>query len=207
MSVTSRLFGSSVKGPITLFTLKSDSGISVDIMDYGATLVSLRTPDKNGNEKSVVLGYNRLEEYLADRNYLGAIVGRYANRIANASFVLDDRKYELPINDGANHLHGGPDGFDKALWASTILQGDDGCGIRLSLKSPHLDQGYPGNLDVGIDYWLTLDGTFSIAMTATTDRPTYVNLASHAYFNLSDDGNIEGLCLTEQHDLSDCWMG
>ena len=192
MPIPSRPFGSSAKGPVTLYTLESANGVGVDIMNYGATLVSLRTPDGDGNLKDIILGHDRLEDYLSDRNFLGAIVGRYANRIANASFMLDDQKYDLPANDGPNQLHGGAEGFDKALWNPAPYQDAGGCGVRLALNSPHLDQGYPGVLDVEIDYRLTVDGTLSIAMTATTDRPTVVNLASHAYFNLTDEDNIAG---------------
>jgi aldose 1-epimerase len=192
MRATSRPFGSSPKGPVTLYTIESDCGISARIMDYGATLVSLRSPDKNGGVRNIVLGFDCLEDYLADDNFLGVIVGRFANRIANASFELRGQRYDLPANNGINHIHGGPGGFDKALWTSSLVQDSDGCGVKLVLNSPHLDQGYPGNLDVRVDYRLAADGTFSINFTATPDQATFVNMTSHTYFNLSLEKGISG---------------
>jgi len=192
MPVTSQSFGSFAKGDVTLYSLTSDVGVRADVMNYGAALVSLCTPDRNGNLSNIVLGYDRLEDYLTDKNYIGVIVGRYANRIANGSFMLDSRNFDLPNNDGENHLHGGVDGFDKRLWQAMVRQDANGCGVKFTLDSPHLDQGYPGNLTVGIEYWLTHDGMLSIFLTAETDRVTVVNLASHSYFNLSYNERIDG---------------
>lgn len=190
MSVTSRPYGNTRQGPVTIFSIQSKNRVSVDIINYGATLVSLRVPTRDGGLKNVVLGYERLEDYMTDKNYLGAIVGRYANRIANGCFSIHDKNYKTPRNDGSHHLHGGPNGFNTALWNATAIEEIGKSGVQLNLHSPHLDQGYPGNLDVSVIYWLSDEGVLSIEMKATTDRPTVVNLTSHAYFNLSDKDDI-----------------
>ncbi len=192
MPITSRLFGTSPAGDVTLFSLKSGSGVCANIINHGAALVSLLTPDRHGALKNIVLGHNQLEDYQAERGYLGAIVGRYANRIANACFSLDGQQYVLPVNNAPNHIHGGPKGFDKVLWQATAYENASGCGVRLTYASPHLDQGYPGALQAGVDYYLAADGILSITLTASSDRPTIVNMTTHSYFNLSNDETILG---------------
>ena len=148
--------------------------------------MSVLAPDRNGRRANVVLGFERPEDYVHNPRYLGAIVGRYANRIANARFTLDGRTYRLAANDGANHLHGGVTGFDKRVWRAA-------CGAnRLELRylSPDGEEGYPGNLDVRVTYTLTDDNELIVHYGATTDKPTHVNLTQHSYFNLAGAGDI-----------------
>ncbi|MGE5803687.1 MAG: aldose epimerase family protein, partial [Gemmatimonadota bacterium] len=149
-------------------------------------VMSLQVPDRGGRLANVVLGFETPEEYAANPRYLGAIVGRYANRIANARFTLDGRTYRLAANSGANHLHGGVTGFDKRVWRAA-------CGaawLELRYLSPDGEEGYPGNLDVRVRYTLTADNELIVEYFATTDKPTPVNLTQHSYFNLAGAGNV-----------------
>ena len=148
--------------------------------------MSLLVPDRSGRRADVVLGFETPEEYAANPRYLGAIVGRCANRIANAQFTLDGRTYRLAANAGANHLHGGVTGFDKRVWRAA-------CGaasLELRYLSPDGEEGYPGNLDVRVTYTLTDDNELIVEYVATTDKPTPVNLTQHSYFNLAAEGDI-----------------
>jgi aldose 1-epimerase len=157
----------------------------VCISTYGATLVSIRTADRNGHLDDVLLGYDSLQQYVSDRQtYLGATIGRYAGRIADGSFAIDGTKYRLPLNDNGNTLHGGPLGFDKRLWTAREVQG----GIEFTLLSADGDMGFPGALTAAIAYTL-IDKNLRLEYSATTDQATIVNLTNHAYFNLS--GNHE----------------
>lgn len=180
--------------PVERYTLRNARGLSAEIMTYGATLMALRTPDRAGNLENIVLGFETLAPYLAGTPYFGAIVGRYANRIAGARFELDGRVYGLAANDGRNHLHGGLRGFDKAVWRAAAI-GDD--GVRLAYVSADGEEGYPGELSVEVIYRLSAD-TLSIDYNARTTAPTHVNLTHHSYFNLSGEAlrNIGG------HELS-----
>ena len=149
--------------------------------------MSLLVPDRYGRRANVVLGFETPEEYAANPRYLGAIVGRYANRIAKAQFTLDGTTYRLAANNGANHLHGGVTGFDKRVWRAA-------CGaatLELRYLSPHGEEGYPGNLDVRVTYTLTDENEFIVEYFATTDKPTPVNLTQHSYFNLAGEGDIK----------------
>jgi len=174
---------------VPIYTLKS-SQLEVRVTAYGAHLVSVKAPDRNGKMADVILGYDSLAEYLKAPNpYIGAIVGRYGNRIAHGKFSIDGKSYQIPVNDGANALHGGPKGFDKCLWQSHEVPD----GVELTLLSPDGDQGFPGNLKLTVRY--TLHGeTLRIDYTATTDKATVVNVTNHTYFNLSGDekANILG---------------
>jgi aldose 1-epimerase len=163
------------------YTLRNAQGLSADIMTYGATLMALRTPDRDGRLASIVLGFNRLAPYLAGTPYFGATVGRYANRIAGARFELDGKQYALTANDGRNQLHGGLVGFDKIVWRAQPV----GDGVQFSYVSPDGDEGYPGELTVEVTYRLTDDNRLTIDYHATTTKPTHVNLTHHSYFNLS----------------------
>jgi aldose 1-epimerase len=159
----------------------------VDVSPYGGAIVSVRVPDREGRAGDVVLGFDRLAEYVEDRAYFGALIGRYANRIGGARFRLDGREYVLPANDGGNHLHGGPHGFHKAAWNAEPFRDDGGVGVRLRYTSPHGEQGYPGTLRAEVAYRVTARGDVVIDYGAQTDRPTPVNLTQHTYFNLTGD--------------------
>lgn len=161
-------------------TLRNASGLTAEVMSYGAALIALRTPDRSGRFESIVLGFDTLEPYLAGTPYFGATVGRYANRIAGAHFTLDGHAYRLAANDGANHLHGGNIGFDKALWHMRAIEN----GVVFSHLSPDGDEGYPGALSVEVSYRLS-DNALRIDYRATATKPTPVNLTHHSYFNLS----------------------
>jgi aldose 1-epimerase len=167
------------------FTLRNRNGLEARIMSLGGVLMSLKTPDRQGAMDNIVLGFEALAPYLAGTPYFGAIVGRVANRIAGARFVLDGVAYELTANEGDHHLHGGACGFDQALWRASPFEDEVGPGLRLHHVSPDGDQGYPGELAVDAVYQLTHDNRLTISYAATTTRPTHVNLTHHSYFNLS----------------------
>lgn len=171
-----------------LFTLRNSTGLALSVTDYGARIVSVRVPNRNGDQVDVVLGFDQVSDYLTDGHYLGATIGRFANRIAKGRFVLDGRSYRLSINDGPHSLHGGTIGFDKRLWrAETPDSGKP--EISFKLYSPDGDQGYPGSLDVTVTFSLGTGVEFDISYEAVTDRPTIVNLTNHSYFNLAGSGN------------------
>ena len=178
------VFGTMPDGrQIDIFTLQQGP-LKARIMTYGARLVSLETPDRDGNLADIVLGYDTLDGYTADtKTYFGAIVGRYANRIAKGTFVLDGKRYHLPTNDGDNSLHGGTVGFDQRLWSAASVPG----GVEFDLVSQNGDQGYPGTLTIRVRYTLS-PGTLQIEYFATTDQDTVLNLTNHSYFNLAGEG-------------------
>jgi aldose 1-epimerase len=167
---------------VDLYILTSPS-IEVRVTNYGAHLVSIRAPDRNGTMADVVLGYDSLAEYLADKKtHFGAVVGRFANRIANGTFALDGKNYSIPVNNGRNALHGGTVGFDQHVWKGHEVRD----GVEFSLISPDGEMGFPGTLQATVRY--TLEGdVLRLDYTATSDQPTVVNLTNHAYFNLSGD--------------------
>lgn len=165
------------------FTLTGARGLEADIIAYGGAVVSLRAPDRRGVLGDVVLGFDDLAGYRATKTYMGALVGRYANRIARGRFTLDGREHQLATNDGANHLHGGVRGFDKVVWDAAPV-GDDALALRY--RSRDGEEGYPGNLDVEVVYTVTAENELRIDYAATTDRDTVVNLSHHSYFNLGD---------------------
>lgn len=169
------------------YVLRNRRGLSADIMTYGATLTALRTSDRRGRSENVVLGFDKLEPYLASTPYLGAIIGRYANRIAGARFNVDGKTYRLAANDRRNHLHGGNVGFDKVVWSAQPI--DD--GVLFSHVSADGEEGYPGELTINVTYRLSNDDRLSIDYRATTTKPTHVNLTHHSYFNLSGDAARE----------------
>lgn len=172
------------------FTLTNAHGVVVKVTNYGGIIVSLRVPDRTGRVGDVVLGYDSLDAYLRDSRYLGAIVGRFANRIAGARFTLDGTPYRLAANDGRNHLHGGRKGFDKVVWRADPFNTDGGAGVRLGHSSPDGDEGYPGTLEVRVTYTLTDRNEVMVDYLATTDKATPVNLTQHSYFNLAGSGDI-----------------
>ncbi len=163
-----------------LFTLKNNQGVSVDVTNYGAALVSIFVPDKQGSFEDVILGYNSVHDYQADQYYHGAIVGRYANRIAEARFSIDGQEYRLSRNNGVHTLHGGPTGFGRKVWNAEKR----GNQLMLDYFSEDGEEGYPGNLEVAVCYTLNDNNALVIDFEAKTDKPTVVNLTNHAYFNL-----------------------
>ncbi len=170
---------------IDLYTLRSSGGIEAAITNYGGRLVTLKTPDRQERFEDIVLGFDNLDGYLSKNPYFGAIVGRYANRIANAQFTLGSNRYHLAKNDGPNSLHGGLKGFDKVAWNAAGALGDDGPAVELTYLSCDGEEGYPGNLTVKVRYTLTEKDELKIDYHATTDRNTVLNLTNHSYFNLS----------------------
>lgn len=186
-SVRQEPFGEASDGtPVRRWILTAGDR-EASILTYGAVLQSLHVPDREGRPDNVVLGLPTMAEYIADEAYLGAIVGRYANRIARGSFELDGETFVLPANDRGNTLHGGPDGFHRQVWASAGHTDETHASVRLRLHSPHMHMGFPGALVVEVTYSLATDGTLAVDYQATTDRPTVVNLTQHAYWNLEGE--------------------
>lgn len=188
-----RPFGIAKDGtPVELYTLRNARGVEVDIATYGGTLVSVRVPDRARKTGDVVLGFSTLADYEAKSPYFGCIVGRYGNRIAGGKFSLDGVAYALATNNAPGgvpcHLHGGKVGFDKKVWHADPVRKSGARGIRLRHRSPDGDEGYPGNLDVAVTYWLTDANELRIEYEATTDKATPVNLTNHSYFNLKGEG-------------------
>jgi aldose 1-epimerase len=181
---------------VSVYTLTNADGAGLRVLTLGATIVSLSVPDADGALGDVVLGYEDLDGYLADPFYIGVIVGRYANRIARATFVLDGQTYSLAANDGPHHLHGGPRGFHRALWDAAPFSDDRGSGVRLSYVSADGEEGYPGRLATTVTYTWTDRSELIIDSAATTDRPTLVNLSQHSYFNLAGTGDVLDHVLT-----------
>lgn len=171
--------------PVSLYTLRAGA-LTVKVSDYGGIITSILAPDRNGEMADIVLGYDRLEPYLGVHPYFGALVGRYANRIAGGRFVLDGEAVQLAVNEGANQLHGGPRGFDRFVWDGAI----DGDTLVLRRVSPAGEQGFPGTLSVEVRYRLDDETSLSMVCTARTDAPTVVNLTQHSYFNLAGQGDV-----------------
>lgn len=179
-----------------LYSLTNGQGMTAQITNYGGILVSLHTPDRTGQPGDVVLGFDQPSRYLDRHPFFGALVGRYANRIAGAHFSLDGVNYSLAANNGSNHLHGGLKGFDKELWTTEISQDAQGARLQLSLESPDGNEGYPGRLSVTVTYTLSPQNELSIDYHAVTDKATIINLTNHSYFNLSNGSDILSHVLT-----------
>jgi aldose 1-epimerase len=191
MAIECEPFGNAADGrAVELYTLRNPNGLRARIATYGATLVSLEVPDRRGVPADIVLGFDSLQPYLTEHPYFGSVIGRYANRIRGGRFTLNGTVYELPCNDGTNHLHGGPLGFHRAIWDAQASVSPDGPQLTLTYRSISGEQGYPGNLDVELRYALTERNELRLDYTATTDAPTIVNLTHHAYFNLAGAGTI-----------------
>jgi len=171
---------------VSRYFLTNASGMEVAVTNYAAAITSLKVPDRQGKFADVVLGFDSLDGYLNDKVFMGAVVGRYANRIANARFVLDGNEYRLSANNGANTLHGGANGFFKKLWE---LKASRGNSVSLSYTSPDGEEGFPGNLVAEVTYTLTDANELKLVYRASTDKPTVVCLTGHAYFNLAGEGN------------------
>ena len=179
-----------------LFTVTNAHGMTMRVSDYGAIIVSLTAPDRSGKFADIVLGYDKLADYLKATPYFGAVVGRYGNRIAAGKFTLGGEAHMLATNNDPGgipcHLHGGNTGFDKVLWDAEPAKGDDAAGVRFHYRSKDGEEGYPGNLDVNMTYWLTDDNELRIEYEAKTDKATPINVTHHSYFNLAghDSGTI-----------------
>jgi aldose 1-epimerase len=192
-SITGAVFGKSTDGRVVeIYTLRNDNGMEARIATYGGILVSLTAPDRDGQFADVVLGYDRLEEYLTNPPYFGAVIGRYANRIGGAKFQLNGKTYRLARNDGNNSLHGGVTGFDKVVWNAKVMNAVEGPALELNYLSRDGEEGFPGNLAVNTVYRLTDDNELRVDFSATTDAPTLCNLTNHSYFNLAGRGNVLG---------------
>jgi len=185
--VSQALFGHIGDKSVDVYTLTNAHGVEARIMTYGATIVSLKTPDRTGQLDDIVLGFDSLEPYIAGVPYFGATVGRYANRIANARFDLDGKRYQLPVNNGQNSLHGGVRGFDKRIWSAQVLPAKDAEGVRMTYVSEDGEEGYPGQLTVHVTFQLRDDDALMIEYRATTTAATPINMTNHSYFNLSGD--------------------
>ena len=185
------VFGKTADGTqVDLYTLRNSKGAEARIINYGGIVVSLKMPDREGKLGDVVLGFDKLEDYLTRNPFFGCIVGRYGNRIGNAKFSLAGKEYKLAANNGPNCLHGGLKGFDKKVWTARSFQGDHGPSLELKYTSPDGEEGFPGNLSVTATYTLTEDNALQLDFTATTDKETVLNLTQHSYFNLSGKGSV-----------------
>jgi aldose 1-epimerase len=189
-SVKKESFGKVDGQEVFLYTLTNTRGAEARITNYGGIVVSLKVPDRNGKFDDIVLGYDNLDGYLKNGGvYIGALIGRYGNRIAKGRFTLNGVEYRLATNNGENHLHGGVKGFDKVVWTAKPLRTKAGASLELTYLSRDGEEGYPGNLRVKIIYTLTNNNELKIDYSATTDKDTIVNLTHHSYFNLAGQGN------------------
>ncbi|MBR5471108.1 MAG: galactose mutarotase [Oscillibacter sp.] len=193
MAITSRSYGVTRGGqPATLYTMTNKKGASVSVLDFGAIITSIIVPDKNGTMADVTLGFDALACYEGDHAFMGDIVGRYGNRIAKGRFTLDGVSYQLAINNGENHLHGGDVGFNQKMWTATPVEGAGMDSIVMHYVSPDMEENYPGTLDVKCTYSWDDDCNLHIRYEATTDKATHCNLTNHTYFNLAghDHGTV-----------------
>jgi aldose 1-epimerase len=174
---------------VEIYTLRNRRGAEARVMTYGATLVSLKVPDRAGHFEDVLLGFDQLGTYEEDTHYIGQVIGRYANRIAKGRFTLNGVEYKLATNNNGNHLHGGLRGFDKVVWKARPLNAKAGSAIEMTYLSRDGEEGYPGTLTVKVVYTLTEANELRLEYSATTDKDTVVNLTNHAYFNLAGQGN------------------
>ena len=190
-TVSKQSFGKTDAGEnVDLYTLRNVHGAEATITNYGGILVSLKVADRNGKFDDVVLGFNDFDSYLKKNSpYLGALIGRYGNRIAKGRFSLNGVEYKLAVNNGENHLHGGIKGFDKVAWTGREMKTKAGPEVVLTYLSKDGEEGYPGNLNVRVVYTLTNNNELKIDYSATTDKDTVTNLTHHSYFNLAGEGN------------------
>lgn len=181
---TARLRGEEV----AIFTLSNPRGMQVRVMEYGATILSIHVPDRDGKLDDVVLGFDDPSDYLTSPRYFGAVVGRYGNRIAQGRFTIDGQTFQLTRNNGPNHLHGGTRGFDKVIWRGDRFERGNESGVVLRYTSAAGEESYPGRLDASVTYTVTSDNELIVDYLATTDAPTHVNLTQHSFFNLAGAG-------------------
>jgi len=192
--VNKAVFGTTPAGEtVDVYTLTNAQGMEVRAITFGGIITSLRVPDRDGKFDDVALGFDNLEGYLKNPPFLGAIIGRYGNRIAKGRFTLDGKTYTLAINNSPNHLHGGIKGFNKAVWKAESFKKDEAVGVIFTHTSPDGDEGYPGALSVRVTYTLTPQNQLEVDYEATTDKATPLNLTQHTYFNLAGDGSRDVL--------------
>lgn len=196
---SSTSFGTVEGQQVELYTLTNKNGIEIKIMTYGAIIQSLKVPDRKGTLANIVLGFDNIDDYVAKSPYFGALVGRFANRIAKGMFTLDGKTYTLAINNDPNTLHGGKVGFDKHIYKAKESQASDGTSLELSRVSPDGEEGYPGTLTYSLTYTLTDKNELRLEYKATTDKDTVINLSNHSYFNLAGEGS--GLVFDHQLQL------
>jgi len=184
--------------PVDRFTLKGSGGMEAVVITYGGAVVSVTVPDHTGKSADVVLGMDTLDGYRSQTAFLGALVGRWGNRIGHGQFTLEGRTFRLPKNDGENTLHGGPEGFNKKVWKARDASGPDGPAVELTYVSKDGEMGFPGTLTAHVTYTVTSRNELKIDYTATTDQPTVVNLTNHSYFNLAGagEGDVLGFQVT-----------
>jgi aldose 1-epimerase len=196
--ITSRLFGTFEKKKVFLYTI-SNGTVDIDVMNFGGIITRINIPDRNGVKHNVVAGFDNFQNYIDDKLYLGCIVGRHANRIKRGTFTFEGISYQLSLNDGENHLHGGFEGFNKKIWTvEAIINEEHRKGIIFSYLSKDGEEGYPGNLKVWVSYILTSNNELIIRYQSTTDKPTIVSLTNHSYFNLSGFKHTS----IEEHELT-----
>jgi aldose 1-epimerase len=188
MKCEKKPFGTVDGKNVALYTLTNSGGMTMSVTEYGGIITSFFAPDRTGKMDDIVLGYNTVDGYVKNNPYFGAIIGRYGNRIGNARFSLEGKEYSLPASDGPHCLHGGKKGFDKVVWAGREVRHSDAIGIEFKYLSGDGEQGFPGNLDVAVFYWLTNNSEFAVEYAATADKETIVNLTQHNYWNLSGEG-------------------
>ncbi len=190
LRVDSAEFGKLPDGKsVEVYTLRNANGLAVRVMTWGATLIGVETPDRDGKFDNITLYLDTFAEYLAGHPVLGSTIGRYGNRIANAKFSIDGTEYKVTANARPHHIHGGNNGFHKLLWAARPVTYTDSVGVELTLTSPDGDEGFPGTLNAKVVYRLTNKDELFLEYTATTDKPTVVNLTNHAYWNLGGAGS------------------
>jgi aldose 1-epimerase len=190
-----RPYGKTADGtPVDLFVLTNANGVTAKVMSYGGTITELHVPDRNKTLGDVMLGHDKLVDYLAGHPFFGCVCGRVANRIAKGRFTLNGKEYALFVNNGPNALHGGKRGFDKYVWKPESVESREGPAVKFTRVSPDGEEGYPGNLTVSVTYTLTNQNELKLDYTASTDKATPINLTNHAYFNLAGvgSGNILG---------------
>jgi len=195
MNIVKTIVGQYEGKEVTLYELKADNGVAVKITNIGATITSIIAPDKNGKLGEITLGFDNpmdyvAQQYLDNPYFFGATVGRFGNRIGGGKFTLDGKEYQLELNDGVNHLHGGFKSFHTKMWKGEEFEGADRVGVKMSYVSPNMENGYPGELTVSVVFSLNNNGELSLNYQAKTDKPTVVNLTNHSYFNLKGEGKV-----------------
>jgi len=190
MAIDKKPYGKTPNGKsVTLYTLTNDAGNTVELIDYGAIVVSINVPDKAGKKTNVTAGFSSLDGYLQRHPYFGATVGHFCNRIAKGKFSLDGKTYTLATNNGPNHLHGGEIGFDKKMWQVEETNAQGSVGLKFTYVSPDGEEGYPGTLTTVAEYRWDNNNCLTLDLSATTDKSTVLNLTNHAYFNLGGAGS------------------
>ena len=187
--IKKEIFGAVPDGrDVELYTMVNKNGLRARVMTFGAILVSLEVPDRDGKLSDITLGYDTFPDYLSGTSYFGAIVGRYGNRIGKGTFTLNGVTYQLATNNGENHLHGGIKGFNKVLWEAESFERSEAAGVKLSYLSIDGEEGYPGNLTSAVTYTLTNKNELVIDYQASTDNATPINMTHHSYFCLAGQG-------------------